>query len=476
MKIIFFNCSFLHLELKPRRRRSNDNNRYLNDDTDLRSTIRNRTSSRHFNQTSNNDDREYLLDKDYRHPSVFDMLLSLISPDNNSTKKLVDNYDIQQMDIVDDYPIAPPLPPFPPPPPPLPPNHLPFFDPLPPLPPPPPSIFNIFPVNQSTNWPRPNFVQTDLWHPTDVDLRHQPITNHHHIISPQIAEQLPHKKPRQQRRKRSKKHHHERESEPPTVITDHIEISTEQTNNHSLNENVVVGDDDDEEEERLLREELLRTLTNKRKVKVIPPERIVTIIPSNSPPPSLPIVQTNVNPTPVVADKPQYSINQRYKRVKANLSSTNLTTKTETTTTTATVVRTTQPLIQTRNKIVRVVKDYLFSLFYKIYFVSLKPENDMDMPQSNPIIITFDDPTSDEDEQQQSTKQLKESTYVIADEERQAIKRLQQLQEEVIRRVNAVELTNKTVASKPPVPVEVAQEAIPSTDELSALFEKRYEV
>lgn len=364
---ISFNC---FLEFKPKRKRSNDNNRYVNDDTDLRSTLRNRTSSRHFSHTSNNDDREFLLDKDYRQPSVFDMLLSIISPDNNSNRKLHDNYDIQHMDIVDDYPIAPPppLPPLPPPPPPLPPNHLPFFDPLPPLPPPPPSIFNIFPNNHTTNWPRPNFVQTDLWHSTDVDLRHQPIPipiNHHTIISPQKNEPLLHKKPRQQRKKRSKKHHHGRESELPsanTTIINPIETLEESTVN---NEHVKNNDkNDDDEEELLLREELLRTLTNKRKVKVNEPERIVTIIPSSPSPPPLtlpqPIVQRNVNPAPVVVDKPQYSINQRYKRVKANLSSTNLANKTETTvtttsTTTTTVVRNTQPIIQTRNKIVRAV-------------------------------------------------------------------------------------------------------------------------
>jgi hypothetical protein len=350
----------LFLELKTRGKRSNDsNNRYINDDTDLRSTIKNRSSSRHLSQTSHNDDREYLLDKDYRQPSVFDMLLSIISPDNNN-KKLKDNYDIQQMDIVDDYPLIPPLPPHPPPQPPLPPNHLPFFDPLPPLPPPPPSLFNIFPVNQSfqtTNWPRPNFVQTDLWHPTDVDLRHQPITNHHHTIT----EQLSHKKPRQQRRKRSKKpHHHERESESLTAVTNHIETLQEQSNNIK---------EDDDEEERLLREELLRTLTNKRKVKIIEPERIVTIIPSNSPPPTTTIVQTNVNPTPIVVDKPQYSINQRYKRVKANVSLTNVTNKTETTTG---VLRTTQPVFQTRNKIVRAVKDFHSIIFTFFFFLSLK--------------------------------------------------------------------------------------------------------
>jgi hypothetical protein len=97
------------------------------------------------------------------------------------------------------------------------------------------------------------------------------------------------------------------------------------------------------------------------------------------------------------------------------------------------------------------------------------------MPQSNPIIITFDDATTDEDEQQ-PVKQSNEPTSLIADEERQAIKRLQQLQEEVIRRANAIELTTKTVTPKIPTPVESIQEAIPSTDELSALFEKRYEV
>ncbi len=350
----------IFLELRSKQRRSNDDNWYINDDTDLRSTIRNRTSSRYLGQTSNHDDREYLLDKDYRQPSVFDRLLSLISPNHN--KKLVDNYDIQQMDIVDDYPIVPPLPLVPPPPPPaLPPSHLPFFDPLPPLPPPPPSIFNMFPVNQpfpSMNWPRPNFVpqqvQTDLWQPTfnnstDVDLRLQPISNHHYsTISPRITEPLTHKK---SQRRRSKKRREKRKSASPLPTTNPIEISQEQSNNTI---------DEDDEEERLLREQLLRTLSNKRKVKIIEttnpePERIVTIIPSNSPP--LPIIITNVNPTPTIVNKSQYSINQRYKSVKASVTS-----KTETTT----VVRTTQPIIQTRNKIVRAVKDF-FS--YSIIFV-----------------------------------------------------------------------------------------------------------
>jgi hypothetical protein len=283
------------------------------------------------------------------------MLLSLISPDPNNpsnlhNKKLVDNYDIQQMDIVDDHPLPPPLPPFPPPPQPLPPNHLQFFDPLPPLPPPPPSLFNMFAVNQpypSTNWPRPNFVQqtsipsleNDVWqtsfnNPTDVDLRLHPIPVINDHISPQ--------KPQQQRRKRSKKfpkkHHHERNNSSSVATANHIEKLPSSIN------------DEDDEEEHLLREELLRTLSTKRKVKIIErtnpePDRIVTIIPPN------------VNPTPVVvvnkpveiSTKSQYSINQRYKSVKANVSLTNVTNKTET------VVRTTQPIIQTRNKIVRAV-------------------------------------------------------------------------------------------------------------------------
>ncbi|CAF3303105.1 unnamed protein product [Rotaria sp. Silwood2] len=500
-------------KFKSKRKRSNDNNRYIKDDIDLRSPNKARSSSRYTNQTSNNnDDREYLLDKDYRHPSVFDMLLSLISPDNNNNnnsttttninnKKLVDNYDIQQMDIVDDHPISviqPPLPPLPPPPPPLPPNHLPFFDPLPPLPPPPPSLFDIFTANQtfsSTNWPRPNFVQqtsiptiqNELWqtsfnHTTDVDLRRQPINNnqhhhhHHHSIN-QINEQLLHKKSQQQqqqRRKRSKKlpkkHHHERGSSSPIVIINTTnQYEKIQEKSPLLIENHNNKDNEDDEEERLLREELLRTLSNKRKVKIIEktilePERIVTIVPSNS---LSTIIQTNLNPTPIVVNKPieksQYSINQRYKRVKANVSSTNLANKVETPTPT-TVVRTTQPIIQTRNKIVRV------------------PETDIEIPQSNQIIITFDDQTTDDDEQQQQqqiVKKSNESTYVIADEERQAIKRLQQLQEEFIRRTNTIESTTKIMLQKtqtpppPPPSNDIIQEAIPSTDELSALLDKR---
>ena len=263
------------------------------------------------------------------------------------------------MDIVEDYPIVPPLPPLPPQPPPLPPSHLPFFDPLPPLPPPPPPIFNMFPFNPtfpSMNWPRPNFlpqqpVQTDLWQPafnnsTDVDLRLQPISNHQHpMISPRVNEPLLPKKPP---RKRSKKRRERRKSTSPPPVTQTFEVSQELPS-----ADIDKDDDDDDEEERLLREQLLRTLSTKRKVTVVEPvnnpepERIVTIVPS------IPVVVTNVNPTPTVVNKSQYSINQRYKRVKANV-----TTKTETTTTA--VVRTTQPIIQTRNKIVRVVNNSPF--------------------------------------------------------------------------------------------------------------------
>jgi len=317
------------------------------------------------------------------------MLLSLISPDNNNNnttnnnnKKLLDNYDIQQMDIVDDLP---------PPPPPLPPNHLPFFDPLPPLPPPPPSLFDIFPVNQSfpvTNWPRPNFVQQpsipESWpqsfnNPTDIDLRRQPMNNHHnlHHIIPQINEPLPNKtSQQQQRRKRSKKfskkHHHERESKSSMIIpstTDHVDKLLEQSPSLTNNNNAA----DDDEDERLLREELLRTLSSKRKDKIIKPtnsepNRIVTIVSSISPPPP-PVV----NPTPVLVNKPietstksQYSINQRYKRVKANVSLTNVTNKIETT---AAVVRTAQPVFQTRNKIVRAVSIFMSFLFDNLQII-----------------------------------------------------------------------------------------------------------
>lgn len=71
-------------------------------------------------------------------------------------------------------------------------------------------------------------------------------------------------------------------------------------------------------------------------------------------------------------------------------------------------------------------------------------------------------------------KKSPSSTFIITDEEHQAIKRLPQLQEEMIRRTNAIDLNSKTTAPKPVTPaVEVPQEAPPSTDELSAVFEKR---
>lgn len=381
-----------------RRRRSNDNYYRLNDDTDLRATIRRRSSSRHSNQTTNHDDREYLLDKDYRQTSIFDRLFSLISSNGNtSSKNHLDNYDIQQMDIVDDYPIsAPPLPPLPPLPPPLPPSHLPFFDPLPPLPPPPPSIFNMFPVNQSMplmDWPRPNFVpqmQTDLWPPgfnntTDVDLRLQPIGHHHPMISPRMNENRPAKRLAPMKRKRAKKRHEKRKADP--LISRPILIEKPP-------DPPIAPIDEDDEEEQSLRELLLRTLSSKRKVKIVEPtdpepDRIVTIIPSNSPPPpttAVPIpVLTTVQTLPVVnksveiSSKSQYSINQRYKRVKANVSATNLTSKTETvnttTTTTTTVVRTTQPIFQTRNKIVRVVVMHFPSTHSLQFIFSISARN-----------------------------------------------------------------------------------------------------
>ncbi|CAF0883727.1 unnamed protein product [Adineta ricciae] len=484
-----------------RRKQYSDSNRYVTDDIDLRSPNKSR-SFRHISQSSNHDDREYLLDKDYRHPSVFDMLVSLISPDNNNinsnTRRFHDNYDIQQMDI-DDQPMPAPLPSGPPPPLPL--NHMPFFDPLPPLPPPPPMpVFDMFATNQtipSTNWPRPNFVQqlpppvpipTELWqqafhNPTDTDLRVPPTMNHlihQQLPVPQIVDRIPHKKasPLQQRRKRtkkpSKKHRHRHEPElqssvaiPITVIDIDKERELSPSIVNHVNENDEEAEDD--LEERLLREQLLRTLSSKRKVLIVQqptpqPERIVTIEPITSPsPPPVP-QQTVIQPTPIVVNKPievkstsQYTIDQRYKRVKANISLTNVTNKTETTTT---VVRTTtQPVFQTRNKIVRA------------------PEADLaDFPQSNPIIITFDEQTTDDEEQQPQLIVSKptESTYAVADEERQAIKRLQQEQEEVLRRSNNSESSMKLAQPKVQTPsIEIAQEAIPSTDELSALLEKR---
>lgn len=474
----------LSLELRLRQRGSNGSHPRLHDDTDLRATIRRRSSSRHSNQTSNHEDREYLLDKDYRQTSIFDRLLSLISPNNNTNnKKLLDNYDIQQMDIVDDYPIpVPPLPSMPPPPPPLPPSHLPFFDPLPPLPPPPPSIFNMFPVNQSLplmDWPRPNFVphvQTDLWTPTfnnstDIDLRHQPIPHHHSTISPRMT--VPKKAP-QMKRKRSKKRYEKRKSDPSISRSIPIEKPSDPP--------VKPINEDDEEEERLLREQLLSTLSSKRKVKIVEPinpepDRIVTIILPNSPAPVVPTAQTPpvVNKSVEITSKSQYSINQRYKRVKANVSATNLTSKTETvnTTTTTTVVRTTQPIIQTRNKIVRVVMHAPLSLSFLHFLFLFQPETDIDLPQTNPVIVTFDEPNTDEDEHQIIEK-TPPSICLISDEERQAIKRLQQPQDEVIRRSNAIESSTKSVPPKAPSQsVQTIQEAIPSTDELSALFEKR---
>ena len=96
------------------------------------------------------------------------------------------------------------------------------------------------------------------------------------------------------------------------------------------------------------------------------------------------------------------------------------------------------------------------------------------MPQSNPIIITFDDQTTDDDEQPPTPVVAPTSTYAIADDEWQAIKGLQHAQDDAIRRTNSVESTVKaTVPKNPTPPVKTTQDPLLSTDELSALLEKR---
>ena len=114
----------------------------------------------------------------------------------------------------------------------------------------------------------------------------------------------------------------------------------------------------------------------------------------------------------------------------------------------------------------------LSSVHFPSLFLS-QPETDIDIiPQSTPIIVIFDELTSDEEEHQ-THQQTNPSTYPIADEERQAIKRTQQIQDEVLRRSNTTESMTKTAPPKVPTPNETVQESIPSTDELTALFEKR---
>ena len=310
--------------------------RYANDDTDLRSSIKSRSSSSRYRKPSNNhDDRQYLLDKDYRQPGVFDMLLSLMTPDANSStsnRKLHDNYDIQHMDIVDDHMLPPP---------PLPLNHVPLFDPLPPLPPPPPSLFNMFPFHSNfpaPDWPRPNFVtqmhmpmaHADHWQPnTDVDLRLPSFNNHHQsypvpIITEPILQRKSHQR-RKRSKKVSKKQHQEREQ--PVLSNDALDKVQEPPAPLQIS--------DDEEESRL-RDELLRTMSRKRKEKPVEPGRTVTIVPSP--------------PAPPTVTKSQYSINQRYKRVKANVPPP---VKPEPVVARPTV---SQPIIQTRNKLVRMVR------------------------------------------------------------------------------------------------------------------------
>ena len=282
--------SLSNVKKKARRSTKIRRKRIRHDDVDLRSS-----STTKFYSNSTNDDREYLLDKDYRQPSVFDMLFSLITPESRASypsRQLNDNYDVQQMDIVDDQPTVTVIPPPPPPP-------------LPPPPPPPPLFY----------WPRPTFLPdpwlNSLTSHTDVDLRQLPPAP--------AAAQLPSLPPVVVKRKRTRKHRREKKKD----------------------------DDDEDEEERRLREELLKTISIKRQPKPTESERIVTIVST----PTLPIVQ------PVKPIENQYSVNNRYKRVKANASSTNLASKVDVRPVAA------PPIIQTRNKIVRMVR---FSLRKKI--------------------------------------------------------------------------------------------------------------
>ena len=339
------------------------------------------------------------------------MLVSLISPDrfnrqsSNKGTKFLDNYDIQHMDIVDDHlpsmsMSAPPLPLMPPAaPPPLPPNHLPFFDPLPPLPPPPPSLFDIIPGQQTfpvTHWPRPNFVQQtpisslapDHWPTsfnsnTDIDLRHPLINNHSHSVSMNTDSfALQKSQPKRKRPKKSSRKYR-REHPPSSVLetdtNDPPVIETPKTPPLINDENI---HEEDDENERLLREELLRTLSGKRKVKVIEskpaePDRIVTIVSSASPPPviSPPVAPIVANVAPgvnksveITTNKSQYTINQRYKRVKASTSLTTTTTTVVSKTETATVRTATQPIIQTRNRIVRGVSAKFLTSYTRLSF------------------------------------------------------------------------------------------------------------
>ena len=322
----------------------------LHDDIDLRLGSRNRSSSNYEIGLRSYDDRDFPLDKDYRQKSVFDTLLSLISPSRRATQNsmitngaLFDNYDVQQMDIVDDGLSTSGIPPAPIQ---IPANHLPFFDSLPPLPPPPPSLFDVIPGQTSfhaVHWPRPNFVPVtnvpsmpvDPWlNPfpatTDVDLRHSTTTlNQSESIVPKKRKRL---------KKVSKKHR--QPLQKPAAI---VQKSNEQKDREEI----------EDESERFMREELLRTLSNKRQMKSVEtkptePERIVTIVPVIAPEPS--------------ANEIQYAVNHRYKRVKANISSSNLANqKIETSTVRVTQ---TQPIIQTRNKIVRMVRRFDFEFHF----------------------------------------------------------------------------------------------------------------
>ena len=99
--------------------------------------------------------------------------------------------------------------------------------------------------------------------------------------------------------------------------------------------------------------------------------------------------------------------------------------------------------------------------------IFFQPESDLEIPQSSQIIITFDE-TNSEDEDVE-TRQTQNSPAAVstkptdphAQEEFQAIKRLQTLQEAALRRP-----TINVEPKKSEVP-------LPSTDELSAVFEKR---
>ncbi|CAF0940400.1 unnamed protein product, partial [Didymodactylos carnosus] len=554
----------------------NQSSRFDNDDIDLRSYIKKRTTSSSASRLSQSTQQhsptinEFPQDKDYRpnRNHIVDLLISLMSSSTTDTMQkqqqspasihqnstqfaqhgllpiplnninnlqqqstLTDCYDVLQMDIEDQTQspsniISPPLT---------------CYDQLPPLPPLPSSIqnsynyFNQFiplhptflrPPQQS--WPLPNFITQNanpfptapFWRTTpppeipvptatDIDLRQQPssllttvlqppppppqaeqqsVTSSNKRIILMNSDNVLKKVRRKRLRKISKKRRLEmkqqQQTQVPIMVQDQSEdlqpdstttVLTSTTDGAQSTKIPLSTENNDEDLEELsLRRQLLENLSSKRRKKLEVVPRSATAVSAPISPPVLQTQQAKVAPLVKPLDSPtKYSVNQRYKRVKATVPMTNgshvalsttssfnntLTTNTttriipQTNVTPAQIAVTTQTLYQSRSKIIR------------------KAETEADLPQSRPVIVTFDQ-SSDDDEQTTKAISLRTDTLTVPNsvqhDEVESIQRLHQLHEEVTRRSNvAVHLAQ-------PTPSINKESSLFSTYEIADLLEKR---